>query len=115
MHTFHFDQANYDQLSRDSRRVMVNKSIVHQVTDSLGRNLVLACASPAGHFAVPVSEMEAMCPDILICCYPAQVKRLYPQLPVLGRWEGKTRTQGIGRTMFVGEECNEAVPEIRST
>lgn len=115
MFTFHFDQANYAQLTHDTHRVMADKSIVHQAIDSLGHRIVLACASPAGYFAVPVSEIEAMCPDTLICCYPAQVKRLYPQLPVLGCWEGKTRTHGIGRTMFVGEVRDEAVPENKST
>lgn len=98
MHIFKFDRPEWFGLCMDMQLVWGNgsKESYVQAVDTDGQRLVFVHAGATGVLGERLSLIRSLEPDVVICCFPRQAKRLYPDLPVLGNWPAKTRAHGCG-------------------
>ena len=98
MFTFQFSQTAWLGMCLDFR-LLWGKGQTDgclQVVDKDGQSLVLTHAGSTGLLYESPDFIRSLDPDVVICCFPRQAKRLYPDLPILGNWPAKTYAHGCG-------------------
>lgn len=99
MFTFELSQPVWFSLVLDMRLMCMSDvpPVYIQTTDKNGTLLVFAHADKNGVLRdVNLDAVRVLKPDVFVCCYPRQAKRLYPDLPIIGNWDVKTHTHGSG-------------------
>ena len=65
-------------------------------TDDDGCVILITHGSPDGEITCTLSFLEMFFVDKVYCCYPAAVQSRYPELPVQGDWNTRTRFTIMG-------------------
>ena len=105
MPAFQFAESTWALLVADVRVLCeVEQEGCFEATDIYGQKIVFAHAGPSGLLAERPARIRSLKPDAVVCCYPHQAKRLYPDLPIVGNWSSKTHVHGSGANYILSIE-----------